>query len=68
MPATGPVLKFYLVKAYGTKLRALGYEPQKMSCVEIIAANESADAESEYDRDLLLRSRNGQVGSGMKYR
>lgn len=28
----------------------------------------SADTRDEYNRDLSLRSRNGQVGSGMKFR
>jgi len=31
----GPVHKFYLIKEHGSRLKASGYEPQKMSCAEL---------------------------------
>ena len=34
----GPIRKFYLIKEFGVRLRALGYDPQKMSCQELDAA------------------------------
>ena len=33
----GPAKKFYLIKAYGSELRAAGLDPRELSCAEIVA-------------------------------
>jgi hypothetical protein len=59
---------WWVVDAEGFEVSYVGYELKKeaLDSARVRAWDEAAA--DEYDRDLKLRIRNGQVGSGMKVR